>query len=298
MKKILLSLITVAAVSAVAFGASQAFFSDTETSEGNILQAGALDLKIDNTCYYNNQACIEGFWGGQPNGDPATNTCSCTWKLSDLDESHVLFDLTDLKPGDREEDTLSLHVDNNSWMCVDIKTTANDDNSCTEPELEDDPTCTDPGAPGNADAFDGELAQNLNFVFWADDGDNVFEEGERESILTQGPASDVLDGVRWALADSQTGEPIPGVGEGEVSAYIGKFFCFGDIAEAPVADGDNDPTVASGFTCNGELVNNASQTDKLTGDFVFEAVQARNNDNFLCNPPATPTLTPTPTGTE
>jgi len=52
MKKVLLSLLTIAGVAVVTFGATQAFFSDTETSTGNILQAGALDLTIDSDCNY------------------------------------------------------------------------------------------------------------------------------------------------------------------------------------------------------------------------------------------------------
>ena len=51
MKKILISVLSIAVVGAVAFGATRAFFSDTETSTGNILAAGAIDLEIDNESY-------------------------------------------------------------------------------------------------------------------------------------------------------------------------------------------------------------------------------------------------------
>lgn len=270
---------------AVAFGASQAFFSDTETSEGNILQAGALDLKIDNTCYYNGQACLEGKWvGGENEGEE----CSCTWESKDLGEGDVFFDLHDLKPGDWEEDTISLNVDNPSWVCVDIKTTANDDVTCTEPEQEDElGACKVPGLGL------GELADELLFVFWRDDGDNVFEAREENGIITQGLAREVLEGARWALADSEHG---PGSLPAKETVYIGKFFCFGDITLDPVPDNEGvDPTVASGFKCDGKSVNNVSQTDLLAGDVVFEAVQARHNEDFLCNPTPTPTPSPTPT---
>lgn len=47
MKKILLSLSMIAVVGVVVAGATGAFFSDTETSAGNFLTAGALDLKIN-----------------------------------------------------------------------------------------------------------------------------------------------------------------------------------------------------------------------------------------------------------
>lgn len=292
MKKVLLSLITIGAVAAVAFGATQAFFSDTETSRGNVLEAGAIDLKIDNTCYYNGQACIDGFWGGRPN-DPVkpTNKCSCTWKEKDLGPGDIFFDLTDLKPGDWEEDTISLHVvNNNAWACLDIDVTANDDNGCTDPELDVPDTNCDSGS-----LFDGELARELNFIFWRDDGDNVLEENEVNDIITRGPASDVLGDVRWALADSRNSVLEEGPLKGSHTYFIGKAFCYGKLTLDPVPQGENSPTDDPGIDCDGSEVGNISQTDKLTGNIVFEAVQSRNNEDFLCNPTPSPTLSPSPT---
>lgn len=49
MKKILLSLATILVVGGLVAGATTAFFSDTETSSGNIFVAGAIDLKVDHT---------------------------------------------------------------------------------------------------------------------------------------------------------------------------------------------------------------------------------------------------------
>lgn len=290
MKKTLLSLMSIGIVATVAFAATQAFFSDTETSTGNSLVAGALDLKIDNTCYYNGKACIDGFWGGVPDSTAsATNRCSCTWKSKDLGRGDVFFDLHDLKPGDWEEDTISIDVDNPSWLCADIKVTRDADNSCTEPEQAavggENGACVNPNG-------DGELAENLHFVFWTDDGDNVFERDEANNILTRGTADHVLGNVRWALADSQTGKgPI-----GPDTYYIGKFFCFGKIGGEPVATGSGSPVErGSGFTCDGKLVDNKPQTDSLEGDISFYAEQARHNEDFLCNPKATPTASPVPT---
>ncbi len=289
MKKILLSVLTVAIVAGVAFGATRAFFSDKETSTGNILAAGALDLKIDNICYYNGNACVDvnqetgvGHWKG------SEDQCSCTWKSKDLEEGNVFFDLHDLKPGDWEEDTISIDVDNPSWLCADIKVTRDADNSCTEPEQEDE--------QGNCDETegDGELDENLHFVFWEDDGDNVYED---EPILTRGTADNVLGNVKWALADSEHGRPVGGPNAD--TYYIGKFFCFGDIeVDSENPEGIGGPDVrGSGFTCDGKAVDNQSQTDSLEGDISFYAEQARHNENFLCNPPEpTVTVTPTPTG--
>lgn len=300
MKKLLIRLATVGAVGAIAVAATGAFFSDTEESLGNSLVAGAIDLKVDNTCYYNGQACTNGFWGGVPNASPnPTNTCSCTWLPKDLEEGDTFFELADLKPGDWEEDTISLTVDNNdAWACVNLSNVVDVDVTCTEPEGEDgDVECGLPPYPTPAPTGGlGELSQVLNFVFWKDDGDNVLESDEYgtdgSELLAQGPASAVLGGVTWALSDS-TGSvfnpgPSPVPLTGEQIYYIGKAWCYGTFTFTPVnQDGHGDaikPTdlTGPGFTCDGTPVNNVSQTDKLTADISFYATQARNNGGFVC----------------
>jgi predicted ribosomally synthesized peptide with SipW-like signal peptide len=47
----------------LAIGLTGAFFSDTETSTGNTFQAGAIDLKVDNTSYYNGVFNPATSWG-------------------------------------------------------------------------------------------------------------------------------------------------------------------------------------------------------------------------------------------
>lgn len=49
MKKILLSVMTIALVSAVVFGATRAFFTDTETSADNTFSTGTIDIAVDGT---------------------------------------------------------------------------------------------------------------------------------------------------------------------------------------------------------------------------------------------------------
>ncbi|MEK7166685.1 MAG: hypothetical protein AAB874_07795 [Patescibacteria group bacterium] len=307
MKNLLIRLATIGSVAAIAIAATGAFFSDTETSIGNSLVAGALDLKVDNTCYYNGQACISGSWGGVPEN----GSCSCTWTQKDLEEGDMFFDLTDLKPGDWEEDTISLHITNNdAWVCADLDITQDIDNGCTEPETEDGdlqcplPVPTPPASPHPGG--DGELAEELNFIFWADDGDNVYEVGEDR--LHAGPASEVLGGAKWTLADSGNNPFEEGPLKGSKDYFVGKAFCYGALTESPIPQDpalDNTPaqdnngdlvidSLDGGFGCDGSQVNNVSQTDLLSGNVVFEAVQGRHNDNFLCNPlpTATPAATP------
>lgn len=47
MKRILLSIMTISLVSAVAFGATKAYFTDTETKTGNTFAAGTIDIAVD-----------------------------------------------------------------------------------------------------------------------------------------------------------------------------------------------------------------------------------------------------------
>lgn len=290
MKRILISILTVGVVGAAAFGASQAFFSDTETSKDNIFTAGAIDLEIDNTSYYN----------GILNG-------ATSWVLKNL-TIEKFFDFLDVKPGDRGEDTISLHVkDNDAWVCADVKLTSNNDNGLTEPENVVDTT----DGVGN-----GELASAINFIWWADDGDNVLETGE--TVLPGGALGTLGVGntATVALADSQTNIWQPGASPSPLpkttTRYIGKAWCFGSIAADPLSQGaypngpagDNNDSgnpgepKDGGISCDGSLLGNETQTDSLTADVTFRAEQARNNGSFVCRtlPSPTPTpVEPTPT---
>lgn len=287
---LLLSFATLVAAAAVIIGATFAAFSDTETSQGNTFEAGVLDLKIDNTSFYNG------------NLNPDT-----TWELDEL-EGKLFFEFLDVKPGDWGEDTISIHVNNNNaWACFDTALTSDDDVSSNEPELlgQDAPEDTE-------NDFDGELGQNLNFSFWVDDGDNVYETGEE--IIVEGTADELLDGLSVTLADSLSNlfeENGPLIGA--ETYYIAKAWCFGEFVLTPVAqdgvgstdnpetdgyDGTNGPDVRNdGISCDGSELDNTIQTDTLTADVLFTAVQHRNNPDFTCDvqPSATPTNTPSPT---
>jgi len=272
MNKILLSIATLGVVGAVVAGSTTAIFSDTESSTGNTFTAGAIDLQVDNESYYLQNA--QGLMLPHP---------SATWAQTDL-TNQLFFDFDDVKPGDIGEDTISLHIEtNDAWLCVDLNLTSNDDNDCTEPELQNDGTCV----PDNGDEFDGELAQSLNFIFWNDDGDNVLEVGEQ--VLTDGPASNVLNATTWTLADSnmnvftgQANDPL----DGGITHYIGKAWCFGDLTENRLPQ-DSQTDIGPdqrgpGVSCDGSNENNSTQTDSLKGDITFYAEQSRNNPNFVC----------------
>ncbi|OHA41324.1 MAG: hypothetical protein A3G59_00760 [Candidatus Taylorbacteria bacterium RIFCSPLOWO2_12_FULL_47_20] len=291
MKRIIFGLITIAAAGAViATGATGAFFGDTETSTGNTFAAGAIDLQVDNDSYYNRNRCTyiqatttPGFYWQGSSPYPISGTpCTTSFELSDLDNGLLFFNFTDLKPDDEGEDTISLHTQNDAYACMEVSLTSNDDISSTEPELEVD-------VPNIDDAWDGELAENLQFFWWADDGDNVYEEGENSLSSGVQTLFDLATATPFAvaLADAQnnvwtpnTPGPIPA----NQTVYIGKAWCFGDLTLDPVSAGQGqNPSVDPGVDCDGVSLGNITQTDGVTLDVAFRAVQARHNDNFLCD---------------
>jgi hypothetical protein len=90
------------------------------------------------------------------------------------------------------------------------------------------------------------------------------------------------------------------------TVYIAKAWCMGTLAPAALVqdgnsnDGPIDDTdiegldrLGTGVTCDGTTLNNLTQTDGVTMDIAFRAVQSRNNPNFVCNDdrPRTATLT-------
>lgn len=331
MKKILLSLAMIAFAGALVAGATGAFFSDSETSTGNVLAAGAIDLGIDNTSYYNGRfnpgtswsldfdlddGCPNFLYDGEPGGGEDED--------GDLEFIDCLFfNFDDLKPGDFGEDTISLHVTNNeAWLCADVTLTSNDDVSCTEPEDDlvggENGDCENQLPAANAD---GDLAQNLTFMWWADDGDNVFEcvfvdhdqntetpaicdpnaQGSETLLHPAGILSNLGVGntAHVALADSDEsvfGTPGPILTDDPREIlYIGKAWCFGNFALDPeLQDGgivdtnqdgipDNGPDIrGAGFSCNGASIDNKSQTDQTTLNVSFRAEQARHNESFQC----------------
>ncbi len=266
MGKILKSSLVVLAVAITVGGATYSFFSDSETSTGNTFTAGDIDLTIDNESYVTNNA---GVLVASP-----TNS----WALSDV-TNQLFFSFSDLKPGDIGEDTISLHPGtNDAYACMTAAITAKPDNGINEPEG-DAGDVTD-GAQG------GELQNFLNFAFWNDDGDNVYEADESQITQWVGTASNLLNGVWVPVADSLNGTPILG----NSTRYVGKAWCFGTLIGVPINQdglgktGSNGPLVrGTGYACNGSGNNNIAQTDGILADVSFYAVQTRNNPGFLCS---------------
>lgn len=292
LRKILASAGIIVFAATFAAGATGAFFSDTETSTGNTFAAGDIDLKIDNSSYaldFN----IPTF--ANPTGEFVANPAN-SWSLTDLIAgTHKFFDFTDVKPGDYGEDTISIHVgSNDAWLCAAARITDDSDQSLTEPELADDLATSTPPGLGL-----GDLDTTLQFAFWADDGDNVYEPvagtngGVAETIFLGGPLSAIGAAGQIALSDTNGGAFGNAGVPGDSTVYIGKIWCAGTLTPGIlVQDGASSTSPLSpagtGFTCNGAAVNNAAQTDQVQGDMQFYAVQKRNNPGFLCSQNYTP----------
>ncbi|KKR11408.1 MAG: hypothetical protein UT39_C0008G0041 [Candidatus Woesebacteria bacterium GW2011_GWA1_39_21] len=269
MKKLLLSALSLGVVAVVAIVATQAFFSDEETSTGNTFQAGAIDLQVDSKAHYAGLVCVEGHWVQEDQQPPTTrpdlldDPCGGTWNLKDL-TIEKFFEYSDLKPGDDGENTISLHVYNNdAWGCVTINPTLNDDMSSTEPELE-------AGDTQDTDSiFDGELAQSMHFRIWSDmcsntglgavPGDNIYQQG-CDLLLTEGDGP--ITPRTWALA----APGLPNVFTGAVSAPL---------------IGSNDYYLGVAWDIP-TTVGNKAQTDKYMSDISFKVEQSRHNENFVC----------------
>ena len=205
------------------------------------------DLKIDSTASWNGVL--------QP---------SSTWALKNLKPmSDKFFNISDVKPGDRGEATISLHVNKDAWVCLDFENLKEKENGRNEPELLED---------NSGGANSGELADGTEFFGWRDDGDNIFEVGEIPLFGTstsRQAATKVLNQMTYALADSKTGNPLTA----STTRYIGIEWCAGDlVVDVPTAT----------ITCDGEVLGNEAQTDSFSVDVSFRAVPVKDNKKFTC----------------
>jgi predicted ribosomally synthesized peptide with SipW-like signal peptide len=280
-------------VAAAAITASGAFFTDQEKSTGNTFTAGSLDLTIDSTAHYDGLICVnrDGFrWELDPaasstqRADLIGQPCDGSWTQTNLGPTNKFFNISDIKPGDGGEDTISMHVTNNAWMCANITTTSNNDNDVTPPEI---------AAGDSASSTTGELAQNT-FVFgWVDNastsgavpGDNKWQAGE-QVLFGPTPLSAIVgsSSLVLPLADSQHGSPIIA----STTNYVGVAWCTGTM----------NVSVPGTITCDGSTLGNIIQTDSATADITLTATQSRNNPNFLCGTSTATTTSQTITVTK
>lgn len=184
-----------------------------------------------------------------------TNGQCKLWDEKDLEDGDVFWDFDDVKPGDRGTNVMSLHVyDNDAYACMMLENVEDDENTPIEPELEAGDNALD-GIPN------GELSDFMKLFIWDDANGNGVYEPNTESPLYTGPFQNI--GMeRLPLAATTT-------------AYLGSAWCFGDQTI--------DPETGA-ISCDGSSpANNVAQTDILTTDLTFYAVQQRNNEDFQCS---------------
>jgi len=227
-KKILISLSVIAAIAALAIGGTIAYFSDTETSTGNTFTAGKLDLIVD----------IDGVVY-----NPLNRT--------------IFGPLTDIKPGDDGEETISLHVDNDACGFVKFDLTSDLDNSCTEPEAVEEGQGCPIGGP------EGELNDLMVWSIWNDEG-NV--EGWQCSDGEGYP-------IQPCTADPEEGDNIL---NGEYEEVLVSGPLTGDVEYAfGLMPASNVLYYGFAWELPGS-VTNIAQTDSFTADMILRAEQQRN----------------------
>lgn len=247
MKRILISLLTVALVGGVGVAATRAFFSDVETSAGNTFTAGKVDLQIKSQCTYNEGNCVDGNWD-YGNGELV---------------SEKFFNFTDVKPGDWGENTVSFKIlTNPAWMCADLTKTA------------------DTGELDNyvnvfwwVDDGDNVYETDEKVLFGGPAPLNALWPGTNTVL----PLTFADSTRNWRYHPTPgTIEPIPAT----VEQNLGIGWCFGTIG----LTGVGDTATPNGFSCTAGAsgVENEAQGDQVVATLAFTAEQYRNNLGFKC----------------
>jgi len=230
-RQALTALGTVGVASAGAGLGTSAYFSDTESFDGNSMVAGELDLKVDW------QQTYEGPIGEVPvnaypdhdgdgwqsldeeteydPGSPLTLSCVDLESGDDLpddvftapnrtsanggaiDEQGSLVSLGDVKPGDSGEVTFSLHLcDNPGYVWMNGTVVENVDNGKSEPEASDP---DEPGAPAFDLTFDSAedatLVQDRDPISSDVDGDDSYANATEP----EWPDPSTVDGPTWLV---------------------------------------------------------------------------------------------------
>ncbi len=168
MNAMLKSLLIVLVVAVAVTGATVAYFSDVETSQGNYFTAGTLDLSVDTE-------------------NPLTST---------------KFTITNLAPGDTQSVTYVLKNEGSIDGFLDMENIAvtSQENGCNEPETAaGDTSC---GKPGNGE---GELSARVTMTLYMDDDcDGSKQSGE--ATIYSGAMKDVAASydINRALSSGST----------------------------------------------------------------------------------------------
>jgi predicted ribosomally synthesized peptide with SipW-like signal peptide len=205
-----------------------------------------------------NNTEVDQFPNGTTTFDDAAEMNGCDVLADGADESPVIVDLEDVKPGDFGEVTFSFALcDNPGFVWMNGGLVEARENGLTEPEADD------PDEDGPADEVSDdvetsqvELLDEVRTALWYDDGDNL-QEGD--GTVTGGAADVVI------VAD----------GSGSVTNDSTKFQALQDGAEALVdAVGSN---VNVGFV---PFSNSASVVSSLTDSKSTTKTEIQDDSNY------------------
>ncbi|MEX0918239.1 MAG: SipW-dependent-type signal peptide-containing protein [Candidatus Paceibacterota bacterium] len=263
LKRAVLALAMLALVASAGFLGTRAFFSDTETSQGNVFAAGSLDLEVG----------IENR-GTEGGPDPLAP--------QNLPNNGALFVFEDLIPGDMDNGHFKLQSSQDAWACIAGDVTANYENTRLDAEQAAGDSSAGTGPNG------GELSQFMQIAIWEANGtanaDGLVGPNEVETLQIMS-LEDFANGDYHTLQDSSAnGGDNPLVNGDEYNHEFA--YCFGEMTL-------NGTTLeCDGGAFGGD--SNQAQTDSAEVTIHFYAEQMENNDNFVCSSlNATSTSTPT-----
>lgn len=243
-----LALGLVALVATASFLSTRAFFSDTETSAGNVFAAGSLDLMVG----------ITGA-GSDNDFDPKS-----------IPGNQSLFIFENLIPGATDTGYFRLESSQDAWACiaadvqVDLNGTPENGHLAQEQAAGDNSTAV------------GELQNYMEIAIWEANNNNtdgVVGTAENDTLRVMS-LLEFANGDYHALQDSATGDNplLSGVEEQYEFAY-----CFGEFSN--VTDVTNN---GGTLVCDGSSAGNDAQTDSTEATIHFYAEQMLNNENFVC----------------
>lgn len=218
-----------------------------------------LDLLVGSQCHYYNYDPQSP--GAIANGDLAGYVdVGCadkglpfgTWKESDLNCRNKFFNFSDIKPGDRGEDTISLKVSNDDGCGQMIfKSIKDSGNVCNEPEVQaNDPDCRNK-TPGSRE-MKGELGAAMKFSLWLDQGRTPGFQGKND----QGEGDNVFNENDVLLSDWKSINKFSNVNE--IRKHLRQARnAFFDVCKKADADGDGKKTknnVCAGLSSDGRMI--------------------------------------------